>query len=74
MSAIARESLLDRNEWNSDENYPNIRGFSVPTIKHFRKENELPSKFSQSDVYEKVRAAAKDVKSFTTITSIPFYY
>ena len=61
MSAIARESLLYRNKWNSEENYPNIRAFLVPAIKSFCKENELPSRFSQSDVNEKVRAAAKDV-------------
>ena len=59
---------------NSEENYPNIRAFSVPTIKNFCKENELPSRFSQSDVNEKVRAASKDVNIFTTVTSIPFYY
>ena len=61
MSAIARESLLYRNKWNSEENYPNISAFSVPAIKNICKENELPSRVSQSDVNEKVRAAAKVV-------------
>ena len=33
----------------------------MPAIKSFCKENELPPRFSQSDVNEKVRAATKDV-------------
>ena len=61
LSAVTREFLLYQNKWNSEENYPKIRAFSVPAIKHFCKENELPWRFSQSDVNEKVRAAAKDV-------------
>ena len=61
LSAIARESFLYRNKWNYEENYPNIRAFLVPASKQFCKENELPWRFSQSDVNEKVRAAAKDV-------------
>ena len=38
-------------------NDPNVREFSVPTIKNFLKENDLPSRFSQSDVNEMARAA-----------------
>ena len=38
-------------------NDPNVREFLVPTIKNFLKENDLLSRFSQSDVNEMVRAA-----------------
>ena len=31
------------------ENYPNVRGFSVSTTENFCKENELPSRFYQSN-------------------------
>ena len=53
---------------------PNVRGFLVPTIKIFCKENYLSSRFCQSDVNKMIRAAAEEVTFFTTITSILFYY
>ena len=58
LSGIAIESLLYRNKWNSEEK---LTAFSVPAIKNFCKENVLPSRVSQSDVNEMVRAAAEEV-------------
>ena len=58
LSAIARESPLYQ---ILKENYPNVREFSVRTIKNFCKENDLPSRFSQSYVNELVMVAAKEV-------------
>ena len=43
------------------ENYSNVGGFSVPTIKNFCKENDLPSRFFQSHVNEMVRAGVEEV-------------
>ena len=59
LSAIEREFLLYRNKWSSEEREK--RAFLVLAIKHFCKKHELPWRFSQSDVNEKVRAAAKDL-------------
>ena len=44
------------------ENYSNVGGFSVPTIKNFCKENDLPSRLSkQYRMNEMVRAVAEEV-------------
>ena len=49
------------------KNYPNVRGFSVPSIKNFCKKNGLSSRISQNDVNKMVRAAVEEVKVFITI-------
>ena len=49
------------------KNYPNVRGFSVPSIKNFCKKNGLSSRISQKDVNEMVRIAVEEVKYFNFI-------
>ena len=44
-----------------NKNYPNVRALSLPAIKNVGKENDLPSKFSQSDVDEMVSAAVEEI-------------
>ena len=51
-----------------NENYLNAKGFLLSTIKNVYKENNLPSRFSQRNVNQMVRAAAEEVWFFTTIT------
>ena len=52
------------------KNYPNVRGFSAPSMKNFCKKNGLSSRISQDDVNEMVRVAAEEVKVFITIIII----
>ena len=52
------------------KNYPNVRGFSVPSIKNFCKKNGLSSRISQNDVNEMVRVAVEELKVFITIIII----
>ena len=50
------------------KNYPNVRGFSVPSIKNFCKKNGLSSRISQNDFNE--MAAVEEVKVFIIIIII----
>jgi len=46
------------------QNYPDLRGFSVPSIKLFCKKNGLSSRLSQHKVDEMVRVAVEEVNIF----------
>ena len=48
--SYCKRILLSEIRENLKENYPNVRRFSVPTIKKFCKENDLPSRFFQNHV------------------------
>ena len=74
LSAIARESPLYQNKWNSEGKLPKRKRIFGAYYQNFCKENDLPSRFSQSYVNELVMVAAKEVWFFTAITSILFYY
>ena len=55
------------------KNYPNVRGFSVPSIKNFCKENGLSSRISQNDVNEMVRVAVEEVQTFIIVVLLYYY-
>ena len=61
LSALARESSYTQISEILKENYPNVRGFSLLTVKNFCKENDLPSRFFQSHVNEMVGAGEEEV-------------